>query len=71
MTPAPPQSPLQWDHSQQDITDLTKQAIEKYRDIMDAVGKLDPKDCNLDSVGLHPDAQWKCLIIGGRNVRSL
>jgi hypothetical protein len=46
----PPQSPLLWNHSADDILKLTKEAIEHGRAIQDKVGRLDPKDCTFDSV---------------------
>jgi hypothetical protein len=52
MTLAPPQAPLEWNHSAEDITRLTDNAIEEYRKIMDSVGGLDSKDCAFESVSL-------------------
>ncbi|KDR70896.1 hypothetical protein GALMADRAFT_254514 [Galerina marginata CBS 339.88] len=52
MTFAAPQPPLKWDHTEKNIADLTKQAVEKYRAVLDAVGELDLKDCNFDSIRL-------------------
>ncbi|KAF8970809.1 metallopeptidase MepB [Flammula alnicola] len=48
----PPQPPMKWDHSEQNIAELTKQAIEKYGAVLDTVGQLDPRDCNFDSLAL-------------------
>jgi len=53
MALAPPQAPLTWNHSAEDITTLTKDAMEKYRQILDKVGSLDPKDCTFESVGFY------------------
>src|SRR5258707_5072904 len=53
MTLAPPQAPLKWNHSAGDITRLTKVALEKYRQVLDRVGSLDPKDCTFESVGFY------------------
>ena len=47
---APPQSPLLWNHSADDIVKLTKEAIEYDRAVQDSVGRLDRKDCTFDSV---------------------
>ena len=51
----PPQSPLLWNHSADDILKLTKETIEHDRAIQDKVGRLDHKDCTFDSVG------WKVV----------
>ena len=50
----PPQAPWQWNHSAEDITRLTKNAIEECRKAMDSVASLDPKDCTFESVSLCP-----------------
>lgn len=50
MALVPPQKPLEWNHSAEDITSLTKKAIEEDRALLDKVAALDPKDCNFDSV---------------------
>lgn len=52
MSVPPPQAPLQWNHSAEDITRLTKDAVENYRKVMDSVGGLDAKDCTFESVSL-------------------
>ena len=49
----PPQPPPQWNHSADDISKLTKEAIEYDRAIQDKVGGLDPKDCSFDSVSCN------------------
>ena len=54
MTLTPPQAPLQWNHSVEDITRLTKNAIDECRKAMDSVASLDPKDCTFESVSLSP-----------------
>ena len=53
MTLDPPQAPLKWNHSAGDITRLTEDALEKYRQVLDRVGSLDPKDCTFESVGFY------------------
>ena len=67
----PPQSPLVWNHSADDILKLTKEAIEYDRALQDKVGGLDPKDCTFDSVScnvLKPrnQATKECLRLGIR-----
>jgi hypothetical protein len=52
MALAPPQPPLEWNHGAEDITRLTKDAVEDYRKVMDSVGRLDAKDCTFESVSL-------------------
>ncbi|KAJ3515380.1 hypothetical protein NLJ89_g1791 [Agrocybe chaxingu] len=46
----PPQAAPSWDHTADNITQLTKESIEKHRSVMDKVGALDAKDCNFESV---------------------
>jgi hypothetical protein len=50
MTITPPQAPPTWEHSAEDITNLTKQSIEEYRKVMDKIGALEPKDSTFESV---------------------
>ncbi|TFK40593.1 hypothetical protein BDQ12DRAFT_664326 [Crucibulum laeve] len=50
MSLTPPQPPPSWDHTDEDITRLTKELIEKDRAVQDKIGALDPKDCNFESV---------------------
>ncbi|KDR83280.1 hypothetical protein GALMADRAFT_239146 [Galerina marginata CBS 339.88] len=50
MTLVTPQPPQRWDHTEADIGNLTKEAIQKHKTILDTVGALDPKDCNLGAV---------------------
>ena len=50
---APPQAPLEWNHSAEDITKLTMDAMEEYRKVLDAVGGLDAKDCTFESASFH------------------
>ncbi|KAF9454736.1 zincin [Macrolepiota fuliginosa MF-IS2] len=52
MALVPPQPPLEWNHSEDDISRLTKKAIEEDRVLQDKVAALTPKDCNFDSVTL-------------------
>ncbi|CAA7261352.1 unnamed protein product [Cyclocybe aegerita] len=46
----PPQAAPLWDHTADDITELTKKSIDEYRSVMDKVGALDAKDCSFESV---------------------
>ena len=46
----PPQLPLAWNHSAEEILKLTKEAIEYDHAIQDKVGGLDVKDCTFESV---------------------
>jgi metallopeptidase MepB len=50
MSLTPPQNPIEWNHSAEDIARLTQQAIDQDRAAQDKVAALDPKDCNFDSV---------------------
>jgi metallopeptidase MepB len=53
MALTPPQAPPTWDHSADDITKFTKDSIETYRNVLDKVGALEPKDATFESVSLH------------------
>ncbi len=55
MSLVPPQQPLEWNHTAEDITRLTKKAIDDDRALQDKVAHLDPKDCNFDSVSTIHD----------------
>ncbi|RDB18055.1 Thimet oligopeptidase [Hypsizygus marmoreus] len=46
----PPQPPLAWNHTAEDITRLTNELIAENRAKQDEVGALAPKDCNFASV---------------------
>jgi metallopeptidase MepB len=48
----PPQPVPSWDHSPQDIKDLTAVLIAKDRALLDKVGSLKPEECNFESVFL-------------------
>jgi len=50
MTLVPPQKPIDWNHSPEDITRLTQKTIDADRTLLDKIGALDSKDCNFDSV---------------------
>ena len=50
MTLVPPQKPIDWNHSPEDITRLTQKTIDADRTLLDKIGALDYKDCNFDSV---------------------
>ncbi|KAF9565668.1 metallopeptidase MepB [Agrocybe pediades] len=50
MSITPPQAAPSWEHSAEDIINLTKESIEKYRLVLDQVGSLDAKDADFESV---------------------
>jgi len=50
----PPQQPIDWNHSPQDITRLTQESIDADRVLLDSIAALDHKDCNYDSVSTVP-----------------
>lgn len=54
MALVPPQQALEWNHTAEDITRLTKKAIDDDRALQDKVAALNPKDCNFDSVSVLP-----------------
>lgn len=54
----PPQAPLPWNHTTEDIAKLTKDTIAKDRDLNDKIAALDEKDCNFDSVSHMKPSLW-------------
>ncbi|KAI0059531.1 metallopeptidase MepB [Artomyces pyxidatus] len=48
----PPQSPPSWSHSAEDILKLTKEAIERDRELQDSIAKLPAEECNFESLAL-------------------
>lgn len=46
----PPQSPPTWTHLPEDVIKLTKEAIDKDREVQDQVAKLPASECNFDTV---------------------
>lgn len=46
----PPQSAPKWNHSAEDILKLTKEAIQKDREVLDRIGKLPKDQCNFETV---------------------
>ena len=46
----PPQPPPVWTHTPEDVLRLTKEAIDKDRDVQDRVAKLPVSKCNFDTV---------------------
>ncbi|KAI9465436.1 Metalloprotease [Lactarius psammicola] len=46
----PPQPPPIWTHTPEDVIKLTKEAIEKDREVQDRVAKLPASECNFDTV---------------------
>jgi len=54
MNLVPPQQPIDWNHSPQDITRLTQESIDADRILLDSIATLGHKDCNYDSVSTAP-----------------
>lgn len=57
----PPQPAPTWGHTPEDVIKLTKEAIDKDRDVQDRVAKLPPSECNFDTVFValaHSDAEF-------------
>jgi metallopeptidase MepB len=50
----PPQPPPVWTHTPEDVLRLTKEAIEKDREVQDRVGKLPASECNFETVSATP-----------------
>ncbi|KAF8674541.1 Peptidase family M3 [Rhizoctonia solani] len=48
----PPQAPLRWDHSPEDVMSFTKEAIENSRNMQDTVASLSESECSFGSVFL-------------------
>ncbi|KAI9509217.1 Metalloprotease [Russula earlei] len=48
----PPQPPPSWTHTPEDILKLTKEAIERDREVRDRVAKLPPSECQFETVSL-------------------
>ncbi|CEL52913.1 metallopeptidase MepB [Rhizoctonia solani AG-1 IB] len=48
----PPQAPLRWDHSPEDVLSFTKEAIANSRQMQDTIAALPEADCNFTSVFL-------------------
>jgi hypothetical protein len=46
----PPQPPPVWTHTPEVVLTLTKEAINKDREVQDRVAKLPPSECNFDTV---------------------
>jgi hypothetical protein len=46
----PPQPPPVWGHSPEDVIKLTKEAIDKDREVQDRVARLPASECNFDTV---------------------
>ncbi|KAF8893211.1 metallopeptidase MepB [Gymnopilus junonius] len=56
---------LTWNHTAQDISQLTEQAIDTYKSAMDDVAGLDAKDCDFQSVALE-DANMRFTNLTGQ-----
>ena len=50
----PPQPPPKWTHTPEDVLRLTKEAIERDREVQDQVAKLPVPECNFDTVSTTP-----------------
>jgi hypothetical protein len=50
----PPQPPPVWTHTPKDVLDLTKEAIEKDREVQDRIAKLPASECNFETVSPTP-----------------
>jgi len=50
----PPQPPPVWTHTPEDVLKLTKDAIQKDREVQDKVANLPPSECNFESVSATP-----------------
>lgn len=51
----PPQPPPVWTHTPEDVLYLTKEAIEKDREVQDRIGKLPASECNFETVSATPN----------------
>ena len=50
----PPQPPPMWTHTPEQVVTLTKEAINKDREVQDRVAKLHASECNFDTVSTTP-----------------
>jgi hypothetical protein len=50
----PPQPPPVWTHTPEDILSLTKEAIERHREVRDQVAKLRDSECNFNTASAVP-----------------
>ena len=50
----PPQPPPVWTHTPEEVLYLTKEAIEKDREVQDRIGKLPVSECNFETVSATP-----------------
>ncbi|KAH9080477.1 Metalloprotease [Lactarius deliciosus] len=48
----PPQPPPVWTHTPEEVIKLTKEAIDKDREVQDQVAKLPASECNFDTLAL-------------------
>ncbi|KAK7048309.1 metallopeptidase MepB [Favolaschia claudopus] len=49
----PPQPPPEWTHTPDDVTRLTKEAIDTHRTVEDTVGALPASECTYESLALE------------------
>ncbi|KAG6335973.1 hypothetical protein ID866_3126 [Astraeus odoratus] len=60
----PPQGPPRWDHTPEEVVQLTKQAITQTKAISDQVAALPPATCNFETVFLplaNADAEFEAI----------
>jgi len=55
----PPQEPLKWTHTPEQVIPLTKEEIEKDRKFLDGIGALSEAECNFESVSGPFRLQYK------------
>ena len=55
----PPQEPLKWIHTPEQVISLTKEEIEEDRKILDRIGALPEEECNFESVSGPFRLQYK------------
>jgi hypothetical protein len=48
----PPQPPLKWTHSADEIKKIVKEAIQAHRQLEDAVAQIPPEQCSFESVSI-------------------
>jgi hypothetical protein len=48
----PPQPPLKWNHSANEIKQIVEGAIQTHRQLEDAVAQIPPEECNFESVSI-------------------
>jgi hypothetical protein len=59
----PPQPPPVWGHTPEDVIKLTKEAIDKDREVQDRVARLPASECNFDTVSPSPPFLTRLFIV--------